>query len=64
MKRKLLTLTLLSSALLIGTTLSSCGDRNPDVDDTVVTGVVIGGPLSVKMGETIKLSVDVLQDCI
>ena len=60
MKRKLLTLTLLSSALLIGTTLSSCGDSNPDVDDTVVTGVVIGGPLSVKMGETIKLSVDVL----
>ena len=60
MKRKLLTLSLLSSALLIGTTLSSCGDNNPDVDDAVVTGVVIGGPLSVKMGETIKLSVDVL----
>ena len=72
MKRKLLTLTLLSSALLIGTTLSSCGDSNPNDDNTVsdddnkgdentaVTGVVIGGPLSVKMGETIKLSVDVL----
>ena len=72
MKRKLLTLTLLSSALLIGTTLSSCGDNNPNDDNTVtgddnkdddkteVTGVVIGGPLSVKMGETIKLSVDVL----
>ena len=72
MKRKLLTLTLLSSALLIGTTLSSCGDNNPNEDNTVsdddnknddntaVTGVVIGGPLSVKMGETIKLSVDVL----
>lgn len=84
MKRKLLTLTLLSSALLIGTTLSSCGDNNPNDDNIVsdddnqnddntgsgddnkgddntgVTGVVIGGPLSVKMGETIKLSVDVL----
>ena len=72
MKRKLLTLTLLSSALLIGTTLSSCGDNNPNDDNTVsgddnkgenntaVTGVVIGGPLSVKMGQTIKLSVDVL----
>ena len=72
MKRKLLTLTLLSSALLIGTTLSSCGDNNPNEDNTVsdddnkgedntaVTGVVIGGPLSVKMGQTIKLSVDVL----
>ena len=72
MKRKLLTLTLLSSTLLIGTTLSSCGDNNPNDDNTVsdddnknddntaVTGVVIGGPLSVKMGETIKLSVDVL----
>ena len=72
MKRKFLTLTLLSSALLIGTTLSSCGDSNPNEDNTVsgddnknddntaVTGVVIGGPLSVKMGETIKLSVDVL----
>ena len=60
MKRKLLTLTLLSSALLIGTTLSSCGDSNPNEDNTAVTGVVIGGPLSVKMGETIKLSVDVL----
>ncbi len=72
MKRKLLTLTLLSSALLIGTTLSSCGDNNPnddnivsgddnkDDDNTKVTGVVIAGPLSVKMKETIKLSVDVL----
>ena len=72
MKRKFLTLTLLSSALLIGTTLSSCGDNNPNDDNivsgddnknddnTAVTGVVIGGPLSVKMGETIKLSVDVL----
>ena len=72
MKRKLLTLTLLSSALLIGTTLSSCGDNNPNDDNTVsdddnknddntaITGVVIGGPLSVKMGQTIKLSVDVL----
>lgn len=71
MKRKLLTLTLLSSALFIGTTLSSCGDNNPNDDNTVsddnkndgntaVTGVVIGGPLSVKMGETIKLTVDVL----
>ncbi len=60
MKRKLLTLTLLSSALLIGTTLSSCGDNNPNVDNTAVTGVVIGGPLSVKIGETIKLSADVL----
>ena len=60
MKRKLLTLTLLSSALLIGTTLSSCGDNNPNEDNTAVTGVVIGGPLSVKIGQTIKLSVDVL----
>ena len=72
MKRKFLTLTLLSSALLIGTTLSSCGDNNPNDDNPVsdddnknddnteVTGVVIGGPLSVKMGETIKLTVDVL----
>lgn len=60
MKRKLLTLTLLSSALLIGTTLSSCGDNNPNEDNTAVTGVVIGGPLNVKIGETIKLSVDVL----
>ena len=62
MKRKLLTLTLLSSALLIGTTLSSCGGNNPNEDNTntAVTGVVIGGPLSVKMGETIKLSADVL----
>lgn len=60
MKKHYLALTLLASTLLIGTTLTSCGSETPEPDTTGPTSLVIGGPLSVKVGEKITLSADLV----
>lgn len=61
MKKKFLALTLLSGAMLVGTCLTGCGEETiPDPVVDQVTGVAITGPLSVKLGETIKLTADCL----
>ena len=62
MKKKFLALSLLATTMLIGTTLVSCGNGEPVNEDKKdeVTGIVVSGNQTVKVGESINLVVDVL----
>lgn len=68
MKKKILALSFLLTASLIGTTITSCSNDEPIVDnddddkdqEENITGVVISGPLTVNVGENITLVADVL----